>query len=85
MLKAYKNGAILCCGTKSDANVEKAGLVLGHAYTIVMIILFSLTSMSSQRGYSKFETLGEKENGKEEGLSLIVISGRKFQLQKSKT
>ena len=35
MFQAYQNGGLLCCGTKSDATVEKAGLVLGHAYTIV--------------------------------------------------
>ena len=31
------DGAIMCCGTKSDPEVEKMGLVLGHAYTMVII------------------------------------------------
>ena len=35
MLSEYNEGSILCCGTKSDPACEKAGLVLGHAYTVV--------------------------------------------------
>lgn len=37
MLDAYNEGSILCCGTKADPSCEKAGLVLGHAYTVVNI------------------------------------------------
>ena len=37
MLACYQNGAIMCSGTKSEGTVEKAGLVLGHAYTIVAL------------------------------------------------
>ena len=37
MLEENNKGSILCCGTKGDASVEKAGLVLGHAYTVVLI------------------------------------------------
>lgn len=37
MLTEYNQGSILCCGTKADPSCEKAGLVLGHAYTIVLI------------------------------------------------
>ena len=35
MLRDFNNGALLCCGTKSDKSVEDYGFVLGHAYTIV--------------------------------------------------
>ena len=35
MLSAYNEGSILCCGTKADQSCEKAGLVLGHAYTVM--------------------------------------------------
>ena len=84
MMKAYKNGAVLCCGTKSDPNVEKAGLVLGHAYTIVIILLLSLISTTLRPECLKLEILGEKENGKGEDLNLIVISGQRFLRQKSK-
>jgi hypothetical protein len=38
MWEAYSKGAILCCGTKGDASVEKYGFVKGHAYTIVKSI-----------------------------------------------
>lgn len=37
MLYEYNNGSVLCCGTKADPSVESAGLVLGHAYTVVPI------------------------------------------------
>ena len=40
MNNAYKNGAVLCCGTKADPSVEKAGLVLGHAYTVVQYHIY---------------------------------------------
>ena len=32
-----KSGALLCCGTKNDPEIEKLGFVKGHAYTIVPI------------------------------------------------
>lgn len=35
MFNSYKNGGVLCCGTKSDASIQKSGLVNGHAYTIL--------------------------------------------------
>lgn len=38
MANAYKQGSVLCCGTKADQSMEKAGLVLGHAYTIVIFM-----------------------------------------------
>ena len=37
MLYEYNNGSVLCGGTKADPSVESAGLVLGHAYTVVPI------------------------------------------------
>lgn len=37
MIKSHREGGILCCGTKSELSVEKSGLVLGHAYTIVFL------------------------------------------------
>ena len=40
MLEAYREGSILCCGTKADPSVEKAGLVLGHAYTVVQYHIY---------------------------------------------
>ena len=36
MVDADNEGSILCCGTKADPSCEKAGLVLGHAYTVVI-------------------------------------------------
>jgi hypothetical protein len=41
MWSAYEKGGILCCGTKGDDDIEKYGFVKGHAYTIVLCILFS--------------------------------------------
>ena len=38
MLREYQKGSVLCCGTKTDPSIEKAGLILGHAYTIVILI-----------------------------------------------
>jgi hypothetical protein len=35
MMQAGSDGAIMCCGTKSDQSIEQKGLVLGHAYTLV--------------------------------------------------
>lgn len=39
LIEATTEGAIMCCGTKSDPEVEKMGLVLGHAYTLVIFYL----------------------------------------------
>jgi hypothetical protein len=45
MLVNFRQGALLCCGTKGDASIEEQGFVRGHAYTIVLIFIFSLESM----------------------------------------
>lgn len=49
MLINDKNGALLACGTKSDANIEEHGFVKGHAYTIVSIDLFSWVYTTGHR------------------------------------
>jgi hypothetical protein len=36
LLEADRNDSVLCCGTKSDLEIEKKGLVIGHAYTLVI-------------------------------------------------
>ena len=36
IVKGYKEGSIMACGTKNnEPNVERAGLIPGHAYSIV--------------------------------------------------
>jgi hypothetical protein len=61
MVQENNQGSILCCGTKGDASVEKAGLVLGHAYTIVHIsfILVGCLRYSLQNGETQ-KPLGQK-------------------------
>jgi hypothetical protein len=36
MLANFRAGALLCCGTHGDGNIEELGFVKGHAYTIVI-------------------------------------------------
>ena len=36
LLDADRNDSVICCGTKSDLEIEKKGLVVGHAYTLVI-------------------------------------------------
>ena len=36
LLDADRKDSVLCCGTKSDLEIEKKGLVIGHAYTLVI-------------------------------------------------
>jgi hypothetical protein len=47
MMQAGSEGAIMCCGTKSDSSIEQRGLVLGHAYTLVRFQLFRSKYMNS--------------------------------------
>ena len=39
---------VICCGTRSDSDVEDMGLVMGHAYTIVNRLWYSYKSSISQ-------------------------------------
>lgn len=36
LLDADRKDSVLCCGTKSNIEIEKKGLVIGHAYTLVI-------------------------------------------------
>ena len=49
MLKCDNEGALLACGTKADDSVENFGFVKGHAYTIVIIDLFSWEYMTDRQ------------------------------------
>ena len=42
MMEGIHRDWVICCGTYNRGDVEDMGLVQGHAYTIVNIILFSL-------------------------------------------
>ncbi len=41
MIENFNSGSLLCCGTKGDAAIEAQGFVKGHAYTIVLLMIFS--------------------------------------------
>lgn len=70
----------MCCGTKSDPSIEKKGLVLGHAYTLVFNILFRSMLLISLIVCWKLEILGDKDNGMEELLKQINNFGIKWML-----